>query len=439
MTNEKSAVSNVRMTVTSSTLVAPGLRNETSKEGIWALGTVSVVVSFLVLPFGPASNQAALAVLLLAILGAAIKSSGLSSPLVVIPFTIAVWWAVLFLNPNVLNIERSFVGYRGSIVFMFGIILGSLWIRGRRNALMTVWICLLASCTASIIIFFLLPGYESGISRGAGEYTAELFGQRRLQGFFAGPFHISLAGTFLVLSSLRAKNLIPSFALRMFALSIGLCCIYFSQVRTGIVALLIGILAILLVNPSAKVRLATAYFAAFITTTLLLFSSIRNEIFGAFPALQSLTEADTDARLLNRGDTWQEAVRMILDSPIFGWGPGSAGATLQRFFPPGGHVTSHNLLLKYGVEGGIFGMLLVMALFVVLAVKLHKSGDTTRMGLAALVPLLVFGAVGSTLDTLPVSFGLAVVLGICASGQSDDCQSKVNGASQTRSKIGHRR
>jgi len=102
------------------------------------------------------------------------------------------------------------------------------------------------------------------------------------------------------------------------------------------------------------------------------------------------------------------------DRPLLGYGSGSAGDTLNEEFFGRVHITAHDMLLKYAIEGGVIGLVLVCALLVSIWLGLRKAG--TREALVArglLVLLLVMGITGSVVEALPVSFWLLVVMGAC--------------------------
>ncbi|QTJ68073.1 O-antigen ligase family protein [Rhodococcus sp. ZPP] len=387
----------------------------------WHLGTAAVVASFLAMPFGPRMNQAALLLLVVAIVAAASTTTNfLTNAIVPLALVIPAWWMILLLHPNVINLDTGILGYRASVVFVLGVLLGVLWKRRPRAALVLIWWSLLIACAASIVLYLYFPGIEASFSRAADVYTFTFRGRRRLQGLFAGPFHASLAGAFLTLSSLRVSSIVPHRSVRICGFAIGIGCLLMSQVRSGLVSVVVGAVLILIVAAPTAVRIRAIYGAGCMAILGTIFSSALMSMISRLPSVDSLFSATGDSRLLNREGTWRAAIKMIAESPFIGWGPGSAGATLQSSFPPGGHITSHNLVLKYGVEGGIPGGIMIVALLVALAIGIVRAGDPTGIAIAAFVPIVVFGSIGSTVDALPVSFALAVILGICANPANRD-------------------
>jgi O-antigen ligase len=207
------------------------------------------------------------------------------------------------------------------------------------------------------------------------------------------------------------KPLLASQFWRLFGVAVGTACVLLSQVRVGIVATLVGLLVVLLTSSDVGARLRRFFGLAVAGVLALVVFPQSARLLDAIPALASLEDATTDSRFLGRTTTWETAARMINDSPLFGWGPGAAGATLEDYFSLDGHVTSHNILLKYGVEGGIVGLVGIICILICCIIAVIRTKDSTHLGVAALVPLLVFGVTGSTVDTLPISFGLSVILG----------------------------
>src|SRR5690606_10689752 len=131
-------------------------------------------------------------------------------------------------------------------------------------------------------------------------------------------------------------------------------------------------------------------------------------------AIQSLFRLGSDQRLLSRFDRWQWSYDAFLDSPIIGWGPGSAGSTLGMFFPDGIHVTPHNMYLKYAVETGIVGIALVLAILCTAFLRVIKMRNQNSLALPALLVLAVFSISDPALEEIPVTVGLGIIIGWAA-------------------------
>jgi O-antigen ligase len=384
-----------------------------AKANVWRFGVFAIGASVLAAPLGNVANTVVLAFLLCAIAYGLFRNPALIGSVPVIAILLmAMWWLLLLAHPNVMSLQAGLLGYRKSIVFIFGILFGIVWVGSISAALRAVWYSLVIVCAASIVLFLFFPSVEASFARAADEYTSLFQGSRRLQGVFAGPFHAALAGSFLVLSSLRIQEIVKSRIIRWCGFGIGVYILILSQVRSGLVAAGIGTIVILLSNRTLSARLRSTFAIAVSILIVIFVLPNTPELVRSFPALESLESAFSDSRLLNREGSWSTALSMIQQSPFLGWGPGSAGATLGNQFMSGGHVTSHNMLLKYAVEGGVFGLALYLIIIGIVIASIISTHDVTRMGLAAIVPMLTFGLIGSTVDALPVSLALAIVFGV---------------------------
>jgi O-antigen ligase len=200
-----------------------------------------------------------------------------------------------------------------------------------------------------------------------------------------------------------------------------MACVYFSQVRTGFVALALGGLVMTVATGSAQRWTNRLIAAAALLALAVIYIDPLTEFARRNTAFARLLDTGLqDSRFTSRFGTWQTSVDLVDRSPFFGWGSGSAGDTLGASFALGQHITAHNVFLKYAVEGGVLQGLLFLALCVALLIAVRPRRDATRFGLAAAIPLLVFGSLGASVESLPVSFGLAVIWGLCAGRSSSD-------------------
>jgi O-antigen ligase len=394
------------------------MNDENLSATTWRLGSAALIIAFAMDPLGNLPNVAVLAVVLLAALqGLMTKPVGDRSngALLLLASVIVVIAALEVLNPNVPSLEVGLVGFRKSATFVLGVVIGLGWRGSRMRGLRLAWWCMFLVGSLSLVVHLAFPSVERLVSRGAGKYTAMLSGVDRMQGLLAGPFHVSLLGAFLVVSALAPGLVIRKGSLRVIAAAVGIGCVYFSQVRTGFVAVAVGGLVMAAVTGSAqrwsnRLIAAAALFAlAVIYIDPLTEFARRNTAFARL-----LDDGLQDRRFTARFGTWQTSVDLIDRAPFFGWGSGSAGDTLGASFAGGQHITAHNVFLKYAVEGGVIQGLLFLALCVGLLIAVRPRRDATRFGLAAAIPLLVFGSLGASVESLPVSLGLAVIWGLCA-------------------------
>jgi O-antigen ligase len=129
--------------------------------------------------------------------------------------------------------------------------------------------------------------------------------------------------------------------------------------------------------------------------------------------LSSIGNVSADSRFLNRLPTYQIGLDLLSQSPIFGWGAGSAGDTLGARFGFGySHVTPHNIFLKYAVEGGLIGLALFVSLVILIFRRIDRSSGSGQVALISVVMYLVMGLTISVSEALPVSYFLMVLVGI---------------------------
>jgi O-antigen ligase len=224
-----------------------------------------------------------------------------------------------------------------------------------------------------------------------------------------------MLGVFLFLTALVPGIGVRQGRLRVVAAGIGLACVYFSQVRTGLIALAIGVLVLTIASGSLQRWVNRLLVLVSLVILGLVFVDPLTTYASQFTALRTLLERGIeDTRFTHRFTSWSTSLDMIDASPFTGYGSGSAGDTLGPYFAAGEHVTSHNTFMRYAVEGGVLQAVLVAVLCVGLLVAVRPSRDTTYYGLIAGTTFLVFAFVGAAPESLPIAFGLAVTWGLCA-------------------------
>jgi O-antigen ligase len=324
------------------------------------------------------------------------------------------FWVLLTLNPNVPSMSVGLLGLRKTTFFLLGLALGLVWPAGSaRTAEKALVRMLLVAAVATIAVHLLLPDLEASFERGASIYTEEFAGQARVSGFFSGPFHVSLLGSFLVLWAWHGYlSKAQRGWLMVASLLAGLLLVDLAAVRTGYVTIGFGVALTLLFRPStraSRLRVVALTGAVAATVVLLLSTSLVHD-----QALSSLGHLSGDSRVASRFQTVTESEQLIRESPLTGWGAGSAGSALGSQFLLGRHVTSHDMALGFLVEGGVIGLALVaLALFV----ALRRARGLLALGhpaAAAAFALIGFGIAGDVSEALPVSFFLMALLGLRA-------------------------
>lgn len=323
---------------------------------------------------------------------------------------IIVVWAVLAFHPNVPTLSTGMLGFRKTVLAFAGIVLGCAVASSMIGRFERLVIGSLASALAvSIFGFYFVPDIEQLVSRSAGEYTSLYAGQARLQGIFSGPFHVSAGGVLLicwVIVRWKEHRVLAA----LYAV-IGMVSVYLSLVRSAYVALAIVVLVAVLFSPAAQTMFRRAAIVVVGGAGIYALSVFTQS--NLFATAQSISDFSTDGRFLNRLPGYERGLALVGDSPLYGWGSGSAGDTMGAAFDQvGAHVTPHNILLKFAVEGGFIGLLLIVALFVALWRRMPVTSSQARLGVLAGVSLLGFGISLSAIETLPVSYFVMVMIGL---------------------------
>jgi O-antigen ligase len=396
--------------------------NDNVRPTTWLLGSAAIVSAFVLDPLGPAPGVVSLSVLLLAALQVFISKpfdSDSSRGLIALTAAIVFIAAIEILNPNIPSIEIGLIGFRKSAAFILALTIGLGWRGSRMRALRLVWWCMFVTAVTSLLVYLLFPSIEQAVTRGADRWSAELDGAARMQGLLSGPFHISMLGVFLALSALAPSLVLPRLWLRLAAMAVGLACVSFSLVRTGFLALIFGSIVMLLAAGTARLwALRTIGFAGLVAAVAVFSTPIAEYAQRNVAIKRIFDQGLGDQRVTGRYDTWGRSIDLISRSPFVGHGSGSAGDTLGYAFAGREHVTSHNVFLKYAVEGGVIQMALLFALVTAVALAVRPARDPSRFGMAAGVTILGFSLTGSALEAIPVSVGLAVVLGLCVRTRS---------------------
>lgn len=372
-----------------------------------------VVALIWVLPYGALLPDAVAAIpeagLMLAGLTLCLLQRRLRKPLVILSLVIIAYWVVLCLLPNVPSAYVAGLGVRKSTLALTGVVVAvGVPSHARRMLVVHVGASLATALMVSIAVHALLPAVESGVDRMASADTGLYDNEARLQGVFAGPFHAALAAVLvLILIPVLARR---SRAVAASALLVGSSALYLTSVRSAIVAVVAGLLALALSGGDVRQKLGRAGLVSVAGAVLVLFAIlVGGDRFRA--ALASLVTPWNDPRLLNRVEFYREGWGLVRASPIYGWGPGSAGDAMEAYFADGAHVNSHNLALKLLIEGGLIGAVLWLGLLGLLIVHLWRAGDTDGRaeGVGVLIALLAYGLTGTAIEALPVStFALLV-------------------------------
>lgn len=374
-----------------------------------------VIVAVWALPYAPLASDSIGAVaeagLMCAGLALCLLRRRLLDPAVILVLTIMAFWVLLgLLLPNVPSLYVAGLGVRKTTMALTGVVVAiGLPATARRTMVLHVAASLVAALSVSIALHTFAPSVEAGVVRTAGADTDLYLNEARLQGVFPGPFHAALAAVLILI-------LIPVVARRSRAaaavtLVVGASGLFLTSVRSAIIAVGAGLLALALSGGDRRQRLQRGGIVAAAGAALVLAAVV----FGGArirAALGSLLTPWDDSRLLNRLEFYREGWSLVSASPVYGWGPGSAGDTMETYFVGAHHVNSHNLGLKLLIEGGVVGLALWLGLLGLLVVRLWRArnSDLRAAGIGALVALLVYGLTGSAIEALPVSTYLLMVV-----------------------------
>ncbi|MDH3009321.1 O-antigen ligase family protein [Gordonia alkanivorans] len=314
----------------------------------------------------------------------------------------------------------GFQGVRKSVLAVGAIAWGCAVARQNRDYVECFCVAVLSvAMFISVIFWFLFPNISLSGGSSADMYTSLFEGHRRLTGFFAGPFHVALGALVLLTWAMVRSARWPCASFVVGA--IGIVAGYLSLVRTFYPALALVCVVFLLVSPTlihAARRLAV--FGAALSVGLLL-SVLFDTTGRLWWVVGSLAGASEDSRFLNRIPGYWRSIELFEQSPVVGWGPGSAGDTLGAIFSSSSeHVTAHNIVLKICVEAGLAGLAAWVFLLVAILVSLRGSGARMALALCLLVALFGLGLTGSAIEALPISFFLFLIVGLSCETTSGD-------------------
>ncbi|MEU2002878.1 O-antigen ligase family protein [Rhodococcus sp. NPDC019627] len=323
---------------------------------------------------------------------------------------VTAYWALLIFHPNIPSFDVGMLGFRKTVLALGGIVLGCA-IKPALVPKVEVLVVRLVALAAAISLvgYFFIPEIAELVPRAADKYTALYRGEERLQGLFSGPFHVAAAGILLIGWALIRRKQHPRTAL--LALAIGVLATYFTYVRSAYVAIALVLAVAVFASASGAVRTKRLYLLA--VGCVSAFAVMTYSSGNLTTTVDSISGYSTDGRFQNRIPEWLEGRDLVLSSPFYGWGSGSAGDTLGSFFGISAqHVTPHNLLLKFAVEGGLIGLGLVLFLAVAVLRRLTLKDAQGQVAVVSAVGLLAMGITGSVIDTLPISYLALLLVGL---------------------------
>lgn len=228
-------------------------------------------------------------------------------------------------------------------------------------------------------------------------------------------FFITLSlGIKKYLGTIGTKARVKASAWYAFALLLFLYIIVITGSRAVYLGLLIGSIFFVLFYPvrnTKKFNALKIIFAGFLVLMVLLvwYTNVnpkvpnvlsQNKIFQAVYPRLSISLFLNDARF----SAWQIALRALKEKPLLGWGPENFSVGFDKHYDPSlpymNDITSnwwdkaHNILLDIGVQTGILGIIIYLALFGIIFWQLQKTKQKEAL-LANVIenlPLMAHGA-----------------------------------------------
>lgn len=324
--------------------------------------------------------------------------------------TVAVctWWTLEIANPNVLTAADALEGLRKSVLLFLGFWIGTRWaveVGARRVVQLLTWM-VSGSLALALALHQFAPQIERGVVRSADVATATLFGDYRMAGLFAGPFHVGLAAaTAFALAVVSHLTKAAPWWANAVSGSIAVAALLASEVRTAYVAAAVAVAVSIVSCLDLRTRLLR------VAVTVAVIATIGVTALRDSDSVSSILDARSDTRLQGRRDSYEIGLTLLSRNKWFGYGTGSASDTgdPSAF---GVTIVSHNVLLKFAFEGGLVGL----ALFLVAAVclwRVSRVDDSFLRGSAraSLAAMATMGTTGSMVEALPVTVWLLMIVG----------------------------
>jgi O-antigen ligase len=327
-------------------------------------------------------------------------------------------WLLLGVNPNIHDFHTALLGTRKTTLVFIGIGVGALWPTSTRpDAEKLIVGLLIVAAVLCLLIHIGDPSYENSLPRAASVYTSLFKGKLRMQGIYAGPFHIAVLGTFLCIRGwhmLLMRHRWQGLCL----VALGGVVVLEADVRTAFVTIALGVALTLVLRPPRQVARATNFWKTVAVGAVMLLLAAsgllgQNAALSSLGGLSSASGISEEQRADTRLVSWNTAYKYFHEFPVVGLGPGSAGAALGNTeYHLEKHVTSDNEYLAILVEGGLVGVIVVLLAFWTLARYSTGLLTISNPSCAASLSLFGFAFTGNVFETLPISLLLCVLLGL---------------------------
>lgn len=332
-------------------------------------------------------------------------------------------------NPNTPSVVAGFEGFRKTafyfIAFLIGIYMD--WTEQKfKQLMMFILILGLPLCLYSFKQYYAPSDFDSRMIdlnySGAAVYT--VLGYARAQSTFSSPFILGYFGAIIAAISLFFFAISEGRVKYLFFVVIGLGSVFVSVTRVNLIAA--GVVIVLFGYLHFRNRLSTKAILLIILLLTVLGGFVG--VLSTIPQFQDYVgslnpEIIQDDRGWNRIEDWGATLSLLADNWMIGYGSGSAGDALTRYFEFTTAIatTPHNMFLKVAFELGGVGL----ALFIFVLFRWFNLNRRSRsqlqhenerliydLGLIIFSILFINGLTGGAIDSFPANMITYLLMGI---------------------------
>jgi O-antigen ligase len=325
-------------------------------------------------------------------------------------------------NPNVPTLQAGLEGFRKTTYQMLAIFIGIYYVRNILDVEKINKYFLYASVPILVYgikqWFFWSTFDQKIIEQNFATFDVyNILGRARSVSIFSGPFHFGMFSCVLVLLSLYFYLKEKKF-FHLFTFILSVMGVFFSMTRVNIVSFIFSISFFLWFAKQKKGKIKKLV-PVFLFFFLILVIVLQPEFSIIINVVETLTNMREDQRFLYRFEGYENIIKAFIESPILGYGMGSAGDTLDVLYTWKFHFTSHNLGFKILIETGLIGLGIYIFFFLVWFKKafyLFRIKTLYIKNLSVLITsivlvLLVNGMVGSAIEAYPINLYIWFLMG----------------------------
>ncbi|MDC6350611.1 O-antigen ligase family protein [Zeaxanthinibacter sp. PT1] len=259
--------------------------------------------------------------------------------------------------------------------------------------------CLLIAVYRSIEIGPGIFRFQPELIEGKSFMESVIYGGNYFFGKHFSVFHQTVYfGLYLTVGTsilLFQKNLFPIKQRVVFILFFALLLFLISNKASLIVLTILLIYRVLIIRTSALYKIIFLGCLALGIYTLSLFNPRVSESVGKVVKNEFTLDKEARYGYATRLLSWDASLDLISENPFFGYGVGNAQAALnQKYiekeyrFPLRDELNSHNQFFQTWIENGIFGLFLLVAIFLMLFKRAYSYTGTDKY--LALAIVLIF-------------------------------------------------